>query len=192
MHGVGGDPWCKADAVANGLQVATGDVLVIHDADVTVPAEGLQAAVNLIPAKPWVMPHLTVHRLSPSATEQVYQGADPAAQVDYDQDPYHGWVGGGVVVIRRDDYEAVPFDRRFVGWGLEDGSAGIAWDALIGPHCRLGWPLHHLWHPPQERASRRVGNPVSEELWRRYRHARGRPERMRQLVEEGKATAWHE
>lgn len=186
MHGVGGDPWRKAAAIENGLQIATGEVLVVHDADVHIPPEGLRAAVSLIPAEPWVMPHLNVYRLSQAATSRVLAGEDPSLQSDFDRDPYHGWVGGGVIVVRRDDYQAVPMDHRMIGWGQEDASWALAADCLIGPHCRLVWPLYHLWHPPQERLNRRVGNPVSHELWSRYRRSRGRPDRMRQLVEEGR------
>jgi hypothetical protein len=164
--------------------------LVIGDADCW--CDGLQAAVVVLEAgAPWVMPHLTVHRFTEAGSARVYAGEDPALIAEFDQDPYHGWVGGGFVVIRRADYERVPFDPRFQGWGLEDGSAGMAWDCLVGPHVRLGWPLWHLWHPPQDRLTRRVGNPVSEALWRRYRRARGHPDRMAALVAEG-SSLWPE
>ena len=187
VEGVGGEPWVKAAAVADGLSRASGDVLVIADADCW--CDGLQAAADLLRSASvaWVVPHLTVHRLTPRSTEQVFAGADPADAHDFSEAPYHGWAGGGFIVIRRADYERAPMDPRHIGWGLEDASFALAADTLIGDHTRLAWPLWHLWHPPQPRQSRRVGNARSEALWRRYRRSRGRPDRMEALVEEGKA-----
>ncbi len=183
--GVGGDPWCKAAAVEDGLSRASGDVLVVADADVW--CQGLQAAVDVLgDGAAWVVPHLSVHRFNEAATRQVLDGADPGAVTEFDEDPYHGWVGGGLVVLRREDYWRAPLDHRFRGWGNEDASWGHALEAIVGPHVRLDRPLCHLWHPPQQRMSRRVGNPVSEDLWRRYRSARGRPDRMAALVAEGR------
>lgn len=185
VEGFGGDPWVKADAVADGLTRAAGRVLVVADADCWT--DGLGEAVALLDeGAPWVIPHLTVHRLTPESTTAVYAGADPADAHDWDQAPYHGWAGGGFFVIRRVDYQRAPMDRRFVGWGLEDASFALAADELVGHHQRLTWPLWHLWHPPQPRMSRRVGNPESEALWRRYRRSRGRPDRMSSLVAEGR------
>jgi hypothetical protein len=184
VEGFGGDPWCKAAAVDDGLQKASGDVLVVADADCWT--DGLPEAVDLLDDAPWVVPHLTVHRLTREATDKVLAGAEPGAVHDFDQAPYHGWAGGGFVVIRRADYERAPMDPRFEGWGLEDASFAIAADELVGPHRRLGWPLWHLWHPPQERMNRRIGNARSEALWRRYRRSRGRRDRMEALVEEGR------
>lgn len=160
-------------------------MLIVADADCWCP--GLQAAVETLEAgAPWVVPHLTVHRFNEAGTARVLAGEDPDSVAEYDQDPYHGWVGGGVFVMRRADYERTGFDRRHVGWGLEDACLGLAAETLIGPHIRLSAPLWHLWHPPAPRMSRRVGNPESEDLWRRYRRARGRPDRMAALVAEGR------
>jgi hypothetical protein len=184
VEGVGGDPWCKGAAIDDGLSKASGHILVLADADCWT--DGLQAAVDLLPAAPWVVPHLTVFRLDEAATESVFAGADPADAHDFDQDPYHGWAGGGFIVIRRADYQRAPMDPRFAGWGLEDASFAIAADELVGPHQRLGWPLFHLWHPPQERLTRRIGNAESEALWRRYRRCRGRKDRMLALIAEGR------
>lgn len=184
VEGLGGNPWVKAAAVADGLSRASGDVLVVADADCWT--DGLAEAVALLDNAAWVIPHLTVNRLTPESTEAVLAGADPAGVHDWDQAPYHGWAGGGFIVVRRHDYEQAPLDPRFAGWGLEDASFALAAETLIGPHLRLTWPLWHLWHPPQARMNRRIGNPQSEALWRRYRRSRGRPDRMRALVDEGR------
>ncbi len=187
VEGVGGVPWCKAAAVADGLTRASGDVLVVADADVW--SDNLATAVAVLAAGvPWVIPHRLVHRLTEDSTALVLAGSDPAG-LPTDERPYIGWPGGGLVVIRREAWQIAPLDPRFCGWGLEDSSWAHCLDVLIGPHERLDADLYHLWHPPQARLSRRVGNTESEQLWQRYRRSRGRPDRMAQLVAEGR-TAW--
>ena len=62
-------PWVKADAIADGLSRATGDMLVIADADVWVdPTEAVAACAT------WAVPHLKVHRLSERSTARAIAG----------------------------------------------------------------------------------------------------------------------
>lgn len=175
-------PWCKASAVENGLARATGDILVVADADVWTT--GWQAAVDQVAAGvPWAMPHGKVRRLTHAATQQVLDGHTPGAGMDLTQAPYQGWPGGGMVVLARATYELVPLDRRFVGWSGEDESWAHALKVLAGRGWRGTSPLWHLWHPPQERMSRRWGSHAARELATRYARART-PDRMRALIDE--------
>lgn len=175
-------PWCKAAAVADGLARATGDVLVVADADVWTT--GWQAAIDqVVSGVPWAMPHGKVHRLTHAATQAVLDGHEPARGMNLTQAPYQGWPGGGMVVVRRDVYEVAPLDPRFVGWSGEDESWAHALRTLAGPGWRGTAPLWHLWHPPQERMSRRWGSQAARELAARYVRARTF-ETMRALVDE--------
>lgn len=178
----------KAAAVADGLERATGDILIVADADVWV--DKLDEAVGVFQAgMAWVIPHRLVHRLNQEATERVLEGAEPASAAQdggYDQQPYTGWAGGGVAVLRRVDYERAPMDPRFVGWGSEDASFALALDCVLGRHTRLDADLWHLWHPPQPRMNRQVGSPEGEDLWRRYRKAARNRDRMLALIDEGR------
>lgn len=177
------DAWCKADAVADALTRATGDLLVIHDADVY--SDNLQEAIDAVESgeHEWASPHWTVRRLTEAGTTQFLNGERETAEVSED---HYAVLGGGIVVIRRDTYERVPLDRRFVGWGGEDQAAAAAWKTLAGPAFKGRQPLWHLWHPPQQRMSRKVGNVANDELRARYIGARTFNRRMRQLVEEGR------
>lgn len=175
-------PWCKAAAVADGLARATGDVLVVADADVWTT--GWQAAIDqVVSGVPWAMPHGKVHRLTHAATQAVLDGHEPTQGMNLTQTPYQGWPGGGMVVLRRDVYAQAPLDPRFVGWSGEDESWAHALRTLAGPGWRGTAPLWHLWHPPQERMSRRWGSPEARELAARYVRARTF-ETMRALVDE--------
>lgn len=177
--------WVKADAVADALERASGDVLVIADADVWVdPTAALEACQT------WAVPHLMVNRLSPRSTVQMIDGADwrylPLDQNDErDRTPYPGQVGGGVTVIRRDLYHECPIPR-VLGWGQEDESWAIALEALYGPPWRGDADLVHLWHPPQRRITRVVGSVEGRRLKQRFDDARHDPDRIRALIEEAR------
>lgn len=165
-------PWRKGLAVwAAVATVSPDEVLVVHDADVWAP--GLPEAIEVVAsgAAPWAVPHTHVHRLTEHGTSRVLTG-QPFDSQPLDQAPYRGTIGGGVVVLRRALYEEVPIDPRFIGWGQEDESWGRALTAMVGPPWRGKAPLWHLWHPPQQRRSRQVGNLENYALAERYRRAR--------------------
>jgi hypothetical protein len=102
---------------------------------------------------------------------------------------YVGPMGGGIVVLRRDDYEAVGgIDPRFRGWGGEDISFGWALSVLVGVGHRLDGDLWHLYHPhAAARFNGEVprGSDAAEQLAGRYKAARTRAE-MLELTEEGR------
>lgn len=192
--GEGGSPWRKAEAVDRGIAKASGEIIIVADADVV--CGGIAKAVAALEAgAPWVIPHGLVHRLSPTATAlAVLADQGPAKGAEHDaatnyrntERPYTGWAGGGLVVIWRSAWDIAPIDPRFVGWGQEDAAWALCLDVLIGRHVRLNADLYHLWHPPQPRRDRRVGNSANETLWTRYKRCLGRPDRMAALVAEGR------
>ena len=174
-------PWCKSLATMPAVEASTADVLVIADADVW--CDGLDLAVEAVAeGAHWAVPHTMVYRLSEAATVQVLAGADwhglPLAQW-----PYVGFEGGGIVVARRETLIEVPMPV-FEGWGGEDESWAMALRTLAGPPWRGDADLLHLFHPPQERMSRRWGSDEGRELVKRFQAARGNPAAMRQLLKE--------
>lgn len=172
--------WRKADAVADALPHATGDVLVIADGDVW--SDAIQTAVEQDAA--WVVPFTQVYRLNRTSTEKVLAGEEFSTRLTKDRPPYRGVIGGGIVVLRRDVYERVPLDHRFIGWGGEDLSWGHALRALAGDPLRLGAHLWHLWHPPQTRPSPRQWHAENRALYSRYARLRKNPDEMAELVKE--------
>lgn len=180
-----GDPaaWCKAEAVSEALERATGDVLVVHDADVW--SEHLGAAIAAVNDGDvlWGSPHRHVRRLTEEGTARFIAGERETAPVE---ENHHSVLGGGIVVMRRETYEECPLDPRFVGWGGEDAAWAAALRTLAGVPLVLRQPLWHLWHPPQERMNRKVGNVKSDELRAEYVGARMSASRMRDLIEEGR------
>lgn len=182
---LGGLPWVKAQALAPAIEASSAEVIVVADADVWT--EGTAEAVKQVQqGAAWAIPHSTVHRLDEGATEKVLAGARWQGQ-PVEQRPYHGLKGGGIVVASREVLLSVPMDPRFVGWGQEDESWGYALTCLVGEPWRGPDPLVHLWHPPQQRLTRRHGSQEGWSLRRRYVKARHDPVRMRLLIEEARA-----
>lgn len=179
-------PWIKAHAVTPAIEASDAELVVVADADVW--SDGILAALLALNERPWAVPHQLVLRLTEAATAAVTAGADPLVQ-PLEEKPYRGVAGGGILVARRDVLLDVPLDPRFVGWGGEDHALGYALTALHGNPWRGTAPLIHLWHPPQDRLTRRVGSRAGDRLKRRYQAARGNPRRMRTLVEEARGQA---
>jgi hypothetical protein len=184
-------PFSRSRGILAAAAKATGDVLVVADADVyTDPT----AAVEAVAESGWAIPHLMLHRLSEESTAQVLAGADwrglPLSE-DNQQDsrPYKGHETGTLVVLRRDVFDDVIPDPRYLAWGQEDGSWSRALRVLVGQPWRGVADLPHLWHPAPPRLNRRVGSEDSMPLYRRYKQAR-HPQLMRRLIDEAKAVTW--
>ncbi len=178
-------PFSKAGTVRDALKDTFGKLIVVHDADSITP--GLLEAVQMVEGRArWAIPHMNVHRLTPEATEAIYQGADPYSLKDSTHEkPYKGVRTGGSVVLERDLFEECPPDRRFVGWGGEDESWGYALH-IVANHDepRSRQPLIHLWHTPPERMTRMYGSQESKALLERYRVASRNKQTMLRLIAE--------
>jgi hypothetical protein len=178
------DPWSKGAAVNPSLAVSDAEIVVLADADVWT--DGLGEAVEQVEAgAAWAIPHTLVHRLSEDGTVATLAGEDWRGQ-PVDQAPYRGLPGGGAVAAPMSVLQSVPLDHRFLGWGQEDECHAFALSTLVGEPWRGEADLFHLWHPPQERLSRRRGSTASWELRRRYHQARREPRAMRALIEESR------
>lgn len=158
-------PWVKAEAIRDGATKASGDLLVVADADVW--CDGVFEAVDN--CRGWSIPHRLVKRYDERSTALVLSGADGTLR--YEQKPYEGYPAGGIVVLWRDVLEEVPPDRRFAGWGQEDEAWACALYTIVGQPWRGDADLFHLWHPHPPRQNRYIGSKASVQLRRRYRDA---------------------
>lgn len=177
--------WCRANDVTPVVEASNAEIIVCADADVWT--EGIGAAVDAVRSgAAWAVPHWMLCRLSDAATERVIAGERPEDQDDFAERPYKGHPAGTLFVIRRDAYLEAPLDPGFQNWGQEDDAANLAWSLLFGKPWRdpKGPPAWHLWHPPQPRKNRGIGNDANLALYRRYRSARNDPQRMRALIAE--------
>lgn len=177
-------PWSKGAAVAPAVESSRADLIVQADADCFT--EGLAGAVRVVEdGAPWAIPHNNVHRLTEEGTAATLAGIGWRDQ-PLDQRPYPGIAGGGIVVASREVALAVRLDPRFQGWGQEDECHAMALMTIVGDPWRGDADLVHLFHPPQERMTRRRGSEASWQLRRRYAAARNDPVAMRALIEESR------
>lgn len=175
----GTGPWRKGVAVAQALELTDAELLVVVDADIWTELGPAVRAVER--GARWAIPHSRVHRLTAEASAEVLAGGPLAG--DLEEAPYRGVAGGGAVVLHRSAWEQVPIDPRFAGWGGEDEAWAHALRRVVGRPVRLSARLWHLWHPPQERQSRRWGAPASQQLRTRYLQAR-RPADVLEILAE--------
>lgn len=177
-------PWVKALAVTPALERTDSELVVVTDADVW--CDGLLDAVRAVEdGAPWAVPHRRVLRLTDEATRDVLAGGWPQ-DPELVQRPYDGVFGGGIVVARRETLLDVPLDPRYESWGQEDTSWGRALARLAGKPWRGTADLWHLFHPPQERLSRRWGSNQGKALHSRYVRASRDRVAMAALIEEAK------
>lgn len=180
-------PFNRSEAILDGARRSAADTLIVADGDCW--SNGIRWAVDTVAGGvPWAVPHLMLCRLSQEATERVLEGEAPEDQEEYAERPYKGYEAGTLLVIRRDVVLDVPPEVRLVGWGQDDQCWALALRALIAPPVRGADPCFHLWHPPQPRRSRAVGNDANLALYRRYKAVRQDPVRMRRLVDESKGV----
>lgn len=180
-------PWRKGVAVAEGVDRASHEVIVVADADVWCDGVVTAAAVVADGSAGWAIPHHLLRRLTAIATDEVLaSGAWPTVRTSftYAERPYVGHPGGGIVVLTREVYRRAPIDPRFAGWGDEDNAWAVALRLLAGREWRGTDDLWHLWHPPQPRQSRSHGSSASAALLRRYMAAKASPRTMAALIAE--------
>jgi hypothetical protein len=181
------EEWSKGAAVGAALRAATGDIIVMADADVWCDGAA-EAVAAVIAGASWAIPHRRVLRLTDHASREVYEtGTWPTVRTSltYAQRPYPGQPGGGIAVMRREIYEAAPIDARFEGWGQEDESWNLCLQRLAGRPWRGTADLWHLWHEAAPRQSRAVGSTAGRRLYKRYAMARDRV-KMTALVDEAR------
>jgi glycosyltransferase involved in cell wall biosynthesis len=187
-YGESEGPWIKQRAVERGLVHASGNILIIADADIWLePTDLLRQAVGLVAQHPrlWVVPHRPVRRLNEAATKRFKYSGQREFDIRKDQvrGTHMGIAGGGLFVMRRSDWEKIHgFDPRFEGWGGEDSSMSRAADTLIGGHRRLGGTLWHLYHLSQPKTNRYHGSEENRRLVQAYIKAKNRPALMHSLI----------
>lgn len=148
----GPDDFNKPAAINEARRRATGEVLLVADAD-THPGD-VRDMVRLLltPWKhvPWVLPQRYVKLTREATWRWLYGPPQAGSEADYE------WVGNGVswsagVVCRAADFDTCGgYDERFTHWGADDVAFAMTMNALVGPVERHPCACYHLWHPGAE------------------------------------------
>jgi glycosyltransferase involved in cell wall biosynthesis len=168
----------KAKALNAGVQASRARSLVLHDADIVVPADYLRATSTCL-EQGWdvVQPLRFLFLLSPEQTTRFLEGPGfpvPRVVRDVQQN-----FAGGSTAVAKDAYVGVGgHDERFEGWGGEDTD----FLCRLRGHRRMPGsfaPGVHLWHAPApEKAGERnrelMGRIAQEDPEARTRELRRR------------------
>jgi hypothetical protein len=204
-------PFCKTAAVNDAAARATGDVVVILDADAYVSGDVLVDSANQIrearkAKRPlWFVPYRYFYRLSDANSRVVlmtppdnpprFFAAPPSYQLSdeasYTKVNRGHWYGALIQILPREAFDLVGgMDERFAGWGGEDVSFMHAVDTLYGKHRTTQNGVIHLWHPSKgaDVKSRewqgQSGPNANGRLAWRYSLAVGDRGKMQKLVDE--------
>ena len=158
-------------ALNEGVRLATGDLVVLHDGDMLVPAQyaaeimhQFRSGHDVINLKRFIC-YLDEVSTSRVFRDQALTGPLRSEHV------VSNLCAGGSVSVSRDAYWALGgMDEDFVGWGGEDTEF---WDRCqnlrVANHTYM--PIVHLWHPsqPGKAAVNGLGKSTAELYTRRMR-----------------------
>jgi len=190
-------PFSKSQAINDAYRKSSGDILITADADTWIEREHILHALDQASAIPHaVVPWTNCYRMTRTDSTEICN-SDPAgpfpvtqemvSRIDDDAPPSPASLAM-VVVIQRRAFEAVGgMDPRFLGWGGEDTSFGLACWTLLGPTILLlgnAWSLYHA-RPKKHNTTRGeqriwrddVGD-INFDLWQRYYDAKEKPATM--------------
>lgn len=182
----GGDRFNRAAARNEAVSRASGDILVLADADVIFdPIRVREAMVALHRNRAeWVLPYEHYEQLTGLDTMLILEGP-VRSRIERPLVPRWTTLTGnaGCMVITREAFETVGgYDEAFFGWGWEDWAFADALECLVHTQYRTAGHVLHVMHPKspghitEKRAARKLYDP--------YIRARGDPDAMRALIDE--------
>jgi predicted glycosyltransferase involved in capsule biosynthesis len=206
------DPFCKTMAFNNAFEKATGDIIVLLDADCLINKNVILTAARKIRRarkmgrKTWFVPYRKFYRMSENFTDAMLR-TQPTHPIHIPNPPLPWmldlndpitekssscghWFGALIQIVPREAYELVGgMDERFSSWGGEDVSFMRLLDTLYARHHTLNNPVYHMWHPKHGKYyTERFwdgGKPQSNDwLANKYTRAYMDPAAMRRLISE--------
>lgn len=142
-------PYCRAWAFNVGARQSRGDLLILHDNDLLVPAcyaaehlEYFRRGYEIANLKRFIF------YLDRVSTGRFFENGVLPAELAFDSILQNAQGGGSLAIARKTFFAIGGFDEAFVGWGGEDNEF---WDRAqlrsLYPYGYL--PMVHLWHPGQ-------------------------------------------
>lgn len=192
----GEEPFHKTVALNRAVEQATGDLLMLMDADTWCPSEQLTEAMQGIEADPthWWRPWNVKLKLGEADTERVltFVRWDGTAPKDSEhpsrRESLNTYWAAPPHLFTREHYERVGgFDERFRGWGGEDEAFALAMRAIVGRPKVVRGQAIHLWHSRMGKSGKDQwpGQPdptTNEHLTAEYRRLVRYPQEMEKMV----------
>lgn len=143
----GADVFSRAGSRNLAVRCADADVVILHDADMILPATAYIEAAEIARSSGRLVIGFSRYRpLSKARTVEAFGGADPFT-LDPVDELVDFSVGGVVAITPYAWWKAGGMDERYVDWGCEDFAFANAAAGALGPLIRLDGPGVHLWHP---------------------------------------------
>lgn len=163
-------------------ELATGDILIVGESEVTFDAANLNAACRQVAENGGWQIASAYHQLNASATEHLLT-CDPTSKLMFSAASIdRSFVMSSVsppLIVSREGWDAVGgMDERYEGWGWIDKAFAAAMNTLYRKYERFSGSVYHLDHG---RTEHRDCNP---ELSHRYLEALGDRDAMYAIIAE--------
>jgi hypothetical protein len=176
----------KSRAVNQAARKATGELLIIADADVFFETQLIDKIVAIAHGHPWIIPYSRCFILNREGSLEVTKTGRielPQSVCSLEVEKVCFYYGGLMNVVSRKAFEKVGgMDERFFGWGEEDDSFARTLDTIVGKHYRMEETIFHLWHPRAN--DDHPHREFNKQLGKRYRQVEGNILGMRKLLQE--------
>ncbi len=174
-------PFNEGHAMNCAAAAASGDILVLAEAEVAINPEHLRYAIRRVEqGDGWMLPE-TYHAMNPRHTDFLL--GHPPDVVISDHGPFaRTWSRTSVspiIVCTKEAFRSVGgWETRYDGWGWTDRAFAYAMCTLYRPYTRYPGFVVHLHH--ERNGVPRDADPA---LSHAYRLADGEPRLMRALIE---------
>lgn len=146
-------PFSRSMTCNYGAKQASGDVLLICDADMIFDLDLIENGLKIVHDAPWIAPMCQKWDLTWQASNKLLNMSSDVELKSLDMEIARKWGaercrGGAMLMITKDNYFKVGgFDERFNGWGFEDNAFFLMANAILGEFVETDNVAYHLWHP---------------------------------------------
>ncbi len=145
-------PFNKSSSINRAVKNASGEILIILDADIICSPEAIYTSLHLLDRYTWVIPFKKVLDLTEESSKTLLN-SKPQWPLPHNLEVNIRKAGdaipvGGINIVRKKDFITVGgFDERFKGWGGEDDAFAAAMNTICGRFKRINNNIYHIWHP---------------------------------------------
>lgn len=181
------EPFSRSGARNAAFEQATGDILIVNDADTFCSAFSLDLALDLVSTgdEKFVLPYDVYYNVNEEWTERWLTGTAFDGELPLGGScvklPETGYehrlltAESGVLVLSREAWEeANGYDERFIGYGWEDNAFITALTRANGRGLKLRGIAYHLYHElagdpfqhPWKEHNRALNDQYGRHAWR--------------------------
>lgn len=144
-----GMKYCRSWAFNIAALHARGEILVLHDNDMMVPADYAASLVERVRAGYEVVNlKRFIFYLEEAHTRKFFDARATLMEFPPEAITQNLEGGGSIAITRESFFRIGGMDERFIGWGGEDNDFWERAQTLrVWPYAHL--PIIHLWHAPQ-------------------------------------------